>query len=291
MNKPEFYKLCCRYLSPHISDDMANIYEMLEEYDLRDIEFDLNSLLNKQEDVDASAFPSLLIDFISQRAINVLTEEGVIFYNDFDANNVSFLRILLSNHLAIKEIEDSLWIRKLIEEQDDDVSNLDIYYEIQTSISEAGTENMYEYISTVTDSLIDGILSLCDGVEDDESDETLPPKQFTKEIKDYYKSNAAISSFIKTYFDIELEYSVEQLAEDDYFKEVILKDNQYSAIEKSAALFILLKGHHQRDHEEDKKVIIFISKMVSNATSSDIFYITKQLGTIYKDFFLGDQDA
>lgn len=231
MSKEEFYKYCCNYFSPEYSSALSDLYMLFIDNDIGNLDIVVLDLISRENEIDSTAYPSLLIDAVVTKAIDVLLEEGVVLENS-DYSNVLFFVGLLTAHFGIKNLEDKYWIKELIEEQDEDVSNVDLYYEILTGVNELGLENYYDYVIDVTHDLIDNILDSVSVDNDDEFhvENPLEKPEFTESFKRLYKSDDITSGIISAYFDVYSHdsFTIGDLVRDNFITSVYFEDASYS---------------------------------------------------------------
>lgn len=286
MLKDEFYTLCCRYMSTYASDTLCSIYALITDNDLSEIETDLNGLISRHDNIDPAAFPSLLISLVSKNAIDILTSEGVIFNNDFDSTDLNFIYTLLNSHLSINTLDDPGWIRELIENSETDDTR-DIYYEIITGISELGTENFYEYISYVTSELIESIRISIE-LDDEEIIEPTIPVIRDNVFTFIYKNSVDINKFISTYYDLNITYKLQEVINEDYYRNVVIKDIAFSSDTVIMSTFLLCKNNLDIISgiitltQSDKDDIINIARVYSAANNIDIIKVMSSLSSYYK---------
>lgn len=286
MSKEDFYAICSRFMSPYVSETLASLYALIDDNELAEIETDLKGLLSLQDTIDPLGFPSLLIELVTSRAVNILRSEGVIFCNDYDGGDVDFIHTLLSTHLSISKLEDDGWIRELIDHVDTD-DGRDIYYEIITGLCELGTESYYEYIDSVSMSLIEAIRNNTTP-DDDEMIEPTVAVIYDATFIDIYKHTPEINKFINAYYDIGTTYSLESVISEDYYRNVVVVDNQFDSSVVVLSTYLLCKDKIDVTNgvltfsDSDKNDIIRIASIYASANNIPITDVMSRLSTYYK---------
>lgn len=288
MNKQDFFYLCIRYLSPELSQQLADIYGVFIENDIDAIENDISLLQSREELVDRAVFPSMIVDTILVKAISLLEQEGVFIHDNVTNDNILIYVVILNNHFAIKNLEDKSDILNIID-GDKDRDNIDIYYEILTSISELGTEDYYEYVSGVASDLIDGIRDICTQEDIDDDPDFEVRSNFDDFFVKFYKKDPVTKQIISEYFDLNTPttYTLESMLKEDFIKDIYFSNDQYSTEDLATALFVFTrKSFSIQDgvivnddiDNHDLQAIAKVASVVDGRSVSEI------LVSIQKDF-------